>query len=109
MVKTELQRELLIFGAMIDAPSVPCAKDFIGTPYCGQIKDQRYARSFLEPIVLRDEFFCGGDEKFKTAFVLRSRNSTVMMPGMSKQLRAASCPQTHCLRTAPCDFIAVGD
>jgi hypothetical protein len=31
-----------------------CAKDFIGMPYCGQIKDQRYARSFLEPVVFRE-------------------------------------------------------
>jgi hypothetical protein len=28
-----------------------CAKDFMGTPYCSQIKDQGYARSFLEPVV----------------------------------------------------------
>src|SRR5215469_5239312 len=38
----------------IELPWLVQRKDFMRTPYCGQIKDRRYARSFLESVVLRE-------------------------------------------------------
>jgi hypothetical protein len=67
-----------------------------------------HARS-LNMFCFAMNFFAAIDESFDTAFVLRSRDITVMMPGMSAQPRSISYPQTHGFRPASCGLLAVGD
>jgi hypothetical protein len=46
----------------------------MGTPYCGQIKDQRYARSSLEHVRDAMNFFETINEDLDTALMSQSRN-----------------------------------
>jgi hypothetical protein len=69
----------------------------MGTPYCGQIKDQRYARSSFEHLRDAMNFFDVINEDLDMAFASQSRNTTVVMPGMSE--RHPSTPDLTINRT----------